>query len=138
MISPADERVMETPAGSADGEMPDMTQRTVGRFLAGAALAVTLTFAGAAPAGAASRPFADGLWSQLAEFLADLGVAPGSPAHLPHGGQRSGAVQLFQKAGPCIDPNGHTVTCASSQTSGAGLPRCAAWNDAGGCIDPNG
>ena len=129
---------MKTPAGSADGENPDNTQRTVRSYIAGAALAVTLTFAGAAPAGAISRPFADGLWSQLAEFLAGWGVAPGSPVRPPHGGQRSGAVQRFQKAGPCIDPNGHTVTCASSQTSGAGLPRCAAWNDQGGCIDPNG
>jgi hypothetical protein len=115
-----------------------MTQRTVGRFLAGAALAVTLTFAGAAPAHAASRPVADGVWSRLAEILAGWGVAPGSPSRLPHVGQRSGSVQLFQKQGFCIDPNGHTVTCASSQTSGEGFPRCAAWNDAGFCIDPNG
>ena len=129
---------MEAPAGSADGERPDMTQRTVGRFLAGAALAVTLTFAGVAPAGAVSRPITDGLWSRLAEILAGWGVALGSPAHLPLGGQRSGSVHSFQKAGACVDPNGHTVTCAGSQTSGAGLPRCATWNDAGGCIDPNG
>ncbi len=129
---------METPAGSADGERPDMTQRTVGRFLAGAALAVTLTFAGATPAGAASWPATDGLWSRLAEFLAGWGLAPGAPVRLPHGGQRSAATRLFQKAGGCIDPNGHTVTCAGSQTSGAGLPRCAAWNDQGGCIGPNG
>lgn len=128
---------METPAGSADGET-DMTQLTVGRFLAGAALAVTLTFAGVAPAGAVSRPVSDGLWSGLVEFLAGLGVAPGSPVRPPHGGQRSGGVQLFQKAGYCIDPNGHTVTCAGSQTSGAGAPRCAAWNDAGACVVPNG
>jgi hypothetical protein len=129
---------METPAGSADGDRPDMTQRTVGRFLAGAALAVTLTFAGAEPAGAVSWPATDGLWSRLADILDRWGVAPGSPAHLPHRGQRSGSAQFFQKAGYCIDPNGHTVTCAGSQTSGAGVPRCTTWSDAGACINPNG
>ena len=138
MISPADERVMKTPAGSADGERPDMTQRTVGRFLAGAALAVTLTFAAASPADAVSWPVTDGLWGRLAEILVDWGVAPGSPARSPHGGQRSRAVQSFQKAGACADPNGHTVPCVSSQTSGQGLPKCATWNDAGACADPNG
>ncbi len=136
MISPADERVMEAPAGSADGERRDMTQRTVGRFLAGAALAVTLTFAGAAPAGA--WPITDGVWSRLAEILAGWGVAPGALVHLPHGGQRSGSAQFFQKAEYCSDLNGHSVTCAGSQTSGAGVPRCTAWNDQGACVDPNG
>jgi hypothetical protein len=129
---------MKTPAGSADGERPDMTQRTVGRFLAGSALAVTLTFAGAAPAGAVSWPATDGLWSRLADFLAGWGVAPGALVHLPHGGQRSGAAQLIQKAGACVDPNGHTVTCTGGQTSAAAFPRCAVWNGAGACSDPNG
>lgn len=128
---------MKAPAGSADGERPDMTQRTVGRFLAGAALAVTLTFASAAPAGAVSWPVTEGLWSRLTDILAGWGVALGSPAHLPHGGQYSGATQFFQKAGFCVDPNGHQVTCASSQTSGSGLPRCVASNNQGACIDPD-
>lgn len=129
---------MKAPAGSADGERPDMTQPMVGRFLAGAALAVTLTFAGASPADAVAWPATDGLWSRVADMLAGWGIAPGTPAHLPHGGQRSGRVQLFQKAGYCIDPNGHTVTCAGSQTSAAGAPRCVAWNDEGVCVGPNG
>jgi hypothetical protein len=114
-----------------------MTQRAVGRFLAGAALAVTLTFTGAAPAGAVSWPVTDRLWSRLAEILAGWGVGPAAPVRSPHGGQRSGSVQFSQKAGFCVDPNGHQVTCASSQTSGSGLPRCVASNNQGACIDPN-
>ena len=129
---------METPAGSADGERPDMTQRTVGRFLAGAALAVTLTFAGAAPAGAVPWPAADGLWSRLAEILTGWGGAPRLWYISRTVGSAPGRSSSSTRRRYCIDPNGHTVTCAGSQTSGAGLPRCAAWNDAGGCIDPHG
>lgn len=128
---------METPAGSADWERPDMTQRTVGRFLAGAALAVTLTFAGASPAGAVSRPVTDGLWGRLADILTGWGVVPRALVHLPPG-QCSGATLLVPKAGGCIDPNGHPVSCASRQTSGSGLARCTSWNEAGPCVDPNG
>ena len=123
---PRTARVMETPARSAVGESLELAQRTLGRILAGVALASTLTLAGPAPAHAAPRmPSLSVLsWmdSLLGERIAALWMAVGGGDH------KRGA--SLEKAGPAVDPNGGTgsgQSTGTSTTNGQSL-----W------IDPNG
>ena len=102
-----------------------MAQRTLGRTLAGVALAATLTLAGPTPAHAAPRmPSLSVLsWmdSLLGGRIAALWVAVGGGDHR----QGSG----MEKQGPAMDPNGGT---GSGQSTGTPVP-----NDQSLWVDPN-
>jgi|GEM_PF-3260150 len=103
-----------------------MAQRTLGRTLAGVALAATLTLAGPAPAHAAPRmPSLSVLsWmdSLLGGRIAALWAAVGGGDH-GHGTR-------LEKQGPAIDPNGGT---GGGQPNGTSVP-----HDQGLWTDPNG
>jgi len=107
-----------------------MSQRRRGRALAGMALAVVLTFASPAVAGAASRPA--GLWGWM-ELLWTEGISGLWRAESPVPSRGGKAPASQSKQGGCVDPNG----CANPLTGGQG-PVCSRFNDQGACIDPNG
>jgi hypothetical protein len=106
-----------------------MPQRNLGRALTATVLAVTLSFALAAPAAAAPRGGPQDLWSSLLQFLESRLAPvwrlarPAEPANRPLG-----------KEGGCVDSNG----CAQGTAATPAALACAAWNEQGGCIDPNG
>ena len=108
----------------------DMSQRRRGRALAGLALAVALTFASPAVAGAASRPA--GLWRWM-ELLWTEGISGVWRVESPVPSRHGKAPASRTKQGVCVDPDGR---CASL-TGGQG-PVCSRFNDEGACIDPNG
>jgi len=109
-----------------------MSQRRRERALAGLALAVALTFASPAMAGATSRPAPVGLWGWV-ELLWTEGIGGLWRAESPVTSRDRKAPATQTKEGGCVDPDGR---CARL-TGGQG-PVCSRFNDQGACIDPDG
>jgi hypothetical protein len=108
-----------------------MTQRTVRRFAAAAALAAIL-FTAAAPAqardlGAAPRAWLwlQDFWTKGVSFLWSWGATPAPAAHRDPGDLR--------KEGYGLDPNG-----SPSPSSGSTAPTTGTSGDQGNGLDPNG
>lgn len=104
-----------------------MRQESMRTILAGGALAVALTLAGAAPAHAAAGP--GSLWSWLTGLRSERIAAPWIGTGRAPGGHRHPGT-LPGKAGSCVDPNG-CLPAANGTTD-----TCGARNAAGICLDP--
>lgn len=96
-----------------------MVPRALRRAFAAVALIAALMLA--LPARAEAAP-----WSGFEDFWGWLGRIT---ALWDTTGKTEHPIELQDKAGACIDPNGCTDHHAVA---------CTKWNDAGACIDPNG